>query len=201
MEPRSVFLNAPYDKAFEPLFLAYLVGLRGFGIVPRATIQIPSSGHRINRIIDLIHCCDCSIHDLSRVELGPDSVPKFNMPFELGLAYHHSLSGNHTCFIFEADHKRFEKSLGDLKGVDIYQHAGKPENLFSELSAAMVEEDLMPSVADMLGVYLLTSDQLPRILAQAGTSSLFHARVFDDLLFFIGSMWNSRQVLRRSSQA
>lgn len=201
MEPRSAFLNAPYDKEFEPLFLAYLVGLRGFGIVPRATIQVPSSGHRINRIIDLIHSCDCSIHDLSRVQLGSDFVPKFNMPFELGLAFHHSLSGKHRCFIFEADHKRFETSLGDLKGIDIYQHAGKVEKLFAELSAAFVEEDLMPSVADMMAVYFLTSDQLPSILVAAGTDSLIHARVFDEVLFFIGSMWKSRQVKIRSSQA
>lgn len=201
MDARAVFLNAPYDKAFEPLFLAYMVGLRAFGLIPKATIQIPGSAHRIDRIVELIHSCDFSIHDLSRVELSIEAVPRFNMPFELGLAYHHSLSGRHSCFIFEEDHKRFEKSLGDLKGIDIYQHAGKAEKLFSELSGALIKEDLIPSVIDMLAVYHLTLDQLPRIYSDAGTNSLFHARVFDEVLYFIGFIWNSRPVKTRSSQA
>jgi hypothetical protein len=202
MSTRAVFLNAPYDKSFEPLFLAYLVGITGFGLVPRATIQIQGSGHRITCILELIHSCEYSIHDLSRVELSPppDSVPKFNMPFELGLAYHHSLSGNHTCFIFESEYKRFERSLGDLKGVDIYQHKSNVEKLFSELTGALVKENLMPSVRDMLAVYILTTETFPSFCSDAGTETLFHSRVFDDVLYFLRKIWADRQVKTRSNQ-
>jgi hypothetical protein len=31
----SVFLNIPYDSAFENLYLAYIAGLSAFGLIPR----------------------------------------------------------------------------------------------------------------------------------------------------------------------
>ena len=203
MSPRSAFLNVPYDKQFESLFLAYLVGIRGFGLVPKATIELPSSSHRIHRIIELIHSCDCSFHDLSRVEVAAtvEAVPRFNMPFELGLAYHHSTVSSHKCFLFEADHRRLERTLSDLKGVDSYEHRNEVKLLFSGLSSALVTEDPMPTVLEMQAVYEMIADALPQIKQDAGSDSVFHARVFDEVVFAIGALWNGREVRRRSSQA
>src|SRR5215468_11694013 len=84
----SVFLNIPYDSAFENMYLAYIAGLSGFGLMPRATLEIPTSQRRLERILKLIQQCPYSIHDLSRVQLDSKAprVPRFNMPFELGLA-------------------------------------------------------------------------------------------------------------------
>ena len=83
----SVFLNIPYDDAFENLYLAYITGVSAFGLKPRAALEIPSSNRRLERILDLIQQCEYSVHDLSRVELDrtPPRTPRFNMPFELGL--------------------------------------------------------------------------------------------------------------------
>jgi len=41
----------------------------------------------LDKILKLIGDCEYSIHDLSRVELGPQEAlhAPFNMPFELGL--------------------------------------------------------------------------------------------------------------------
>jgi len=36
-ERDSVFLNIPYDPAFERLYLAYIAGIHAFNLVPRAT--------------------------------------------------------------------------------------------------------------------------------------------------------------------
>jgi hypothetical protein len=84
---KSVFLNIPYDHQFESLCLAYICGITCFGLVPRTTLEIPGD-RRLNRIIDLIRICPFSIHDLSRVQLDKNKprTPRFNMPFELGLA-------------------------------------------------------------------------------------------------------------------
>ena len=41
---------------------------------------------RLARIVSLIDECDLSLHDISRTELNPNRLPRFNMPFELGLA-------------------------------------------------------------------------------------------------------------------
>lgn len=84
----TAFLNVPYDKKYEDLYLAFIAGLCGFGLTPRATVEIPGSERRLNRILSLIKDCRYSFHDLSRVELDRRSppTPRFNMPFELGLA-------------------------------------------------------------------------------------------------------------------
>lgn len=39
VEKTSAFLNIPYDKQFENLYLAYITGLTAFGSVPRATLE------------------------------------------------------------------------------------------------------------------------------------------------------------------
>ena len=36
---KSVFLNIPYDAAFENLLLAYIAGISAFGFTPRATLE------------------------------------------------------------------------------------------------------------------------------------------------------------------
>ena len=82
-----VFLNIPYDDAVENLLLAYIAGLSAFGFAPRATLEIPFSRRRLERIISLIESSEYSIHDMSRVQLDRNAprTPRFNMPFELGL--------------------------------------------------------------------------------------------------------------------
>jgi hypothetical protein len=84
----SVFLNVPYDAGFENLLLAYIAGISAFGFTPRATLEIPFGQRRLDRILSLIRQCQYSIHDLSRVQLDRKAprTPRFNMPFELGLA-------------------------------------------------------------------------------------------------------------------
>ncbi|MGA9896888.1 MAG: hypothetical protein WBQ09_02230, partial [Terriglobales bacterium] len=88
VEQDAVFLNIPYDPQFERLYLAYIVGLTVLGFVPRATLGIPSGARRLERIFGLIQRCRYSVHDLSRVQLDRNAprTPRFNMPFELGIA-------------------------------------------------------------------------------------------------------------------
>ncbi len=84
----STFLNIPYDPSFTKLYLAYIAGVSSFGLLPRATLEIPGGEPRLDRILSLIRSCAYSLHDLSRVQLDPHppKTPRFNMPFELGLA-------------------------------------------------------------------------------------------------------------------
>ena len=86
-EPPSVFLNFPYDRQFEPLYIAYISGVCSFGLTPRVALELPGGERRLNRIVELILSCQYSFHDLSRVELTPrrPHTPRMNMPFELGL--------------------------------------------------------------------------------------------------------------------
>jgi hypothetical protein len=129
--------------------------------------------------------CRYSLHDLSRVEVDARhaATPRFNMPFELGLAvaWQRAQPKKHTWFVFEAKSRRIERSLSDLSGTDVYIHHGRPSGVFSELTSAFVRSQRQPSVDQMKLIYNGLCDGLPKLMRKAGTRSTFKARVFDDL--------------------
>ena len=83
----SVFINCPFDEAYWPIFEAVVFCIVDCGFVPRSGLEFTDSGTvRIHHLRDLIRSCKYAIHDLSRVEVSTSSLlPRFNMPFELGL--------------------------------------------------------------------------------------------------------------------
>jgi len=123
-EPQSVFLNIPFDSSYEKTFVALVVALVSLGRIPRCVLEISDMGQgRLSRIMDLISRCRVSIHDLSRV-----GVPvRFNMPFELGIAYAlRNLGGKHDIIVMERKRYRLDKTLSDLKAIDPKIYEGKP---------------------------------------------------------------------------
>lgn len=183
---RHVFLNVPYDHQFEDLYLAYLAGISAFGLVPRATLEIPGGERRLDRISSLVRSCRYSLHDLSRVELDirRPATPRFNMPFELGLAVAWQKIGRqrHTWFVFESKLRRAEKSLSDLSGTDVYIHNGKVRGVLRELCNAFVRIARQPTVRQMAAIHRGLVEVLPTLEKQSGASSPFEARVFRDLV-------------------
>ena len=102
--PRAnVFLNLPYDTQFEHLFLSYICAIHAYGMDPRSTLEIPGGARCLDRIFGLIQSCEYSVHDMSRVQLdrAKPRTPRFNMPFELGLAVAWEMlgSGRHMWFV------------------------------------------------------------------------------------------------------
>lgn len=182
-----VFLNVPYDDQFQHLYLAYITGAIAFGLVPKATLEVPGGARRLDRILELIRSCRYSFHDLSRVELDvePPPTPRFNMPFELGLvvAWEKLHPSEHDWFVFETKNRRLQKSLSDLDGTDAYVHDGKPNGVFRELCNALVRTQRAPDVAEMSRIYQRLSKAVPGILRRTAAKSLFEARVFKDLVF------------------
>jgi hypothetical protein len=139
---KSVFLNVPYDPAFENLFLAYMAGITAFGFTPRATLEIPFGQRRLDRILSLIDQSRYSMHDLSWVKLDRNKprTPRFNMPFELGLviALERTRHPDHSWIVCETVRHRIKKSLSDLDGTDAYIHGGTIAGVFRELGNAFV---------------------------------------------------------------
>ena len=182
---RSVFLNIPYDAAFENLLLAYIAGISAFGFTPRATLEIPFGQRRLDRILDLIARCKYSIHDLSRVQLDRSvpRTPRFNMPFELGLtvALERAAYPDHSWVVCETLRRRINKSLSDLDGTDTYVHDGTVAGVFRELGNAFVGSHRQPTVTEMWQIYRVMRAQFRSVLRKAGARDAFNARVFKEL--------------------
>jgi hypothetical protein len=186
VDPYSAFLNVPYDRGFKDLYLAFIAGISAFGLKPRVTLEIPGGERRLDRIYDLIRTCRYSFHDLSRVQLEsrPPRTPRFNMPFELGLAVawaRESGSGTHTWFVFESVNLRMEKSLSDLRGTDCHIHEGRVDGVFRELGNALVRSEHAPSVTEMEAIYFDLRRHCGEILKRTGAKTPFEAGVFSRL--------------------
>jgi hypothetical protein len=185
--PKTAFINVPYDKEYQDLYLAIIAGLTAFGLDPRATLEIPGGARRLDRIFELITSCQYSFHDLSRVEVDRKRppTPRFNMPFELGVVLgwlKTSKKSNHTWFVFESVGHRVSKSLSDLDGTDAYIHDGRPKGVFRELGNALVRSTDQPTLRQMNAVYRKIKIASPLIMKNAGAKSLFEARVFRQLV-------------------
>jgi hypothetical protein len=178
----SVFLNIPYDDAFENLLLAYISGLSAFGFVPRATLEIPFSRRRLERIVSLIESSEYSIHDMSRVQLDFNAprTPRFNMPFELGVTVG-IRNAKHSWIVCETRKHRIKKSLSDIDGTDVYIHDGTVKGVFRELCAAFVRTRPKPTVVQMMQIYRVLRSEFKTALKSAGAKDPFNARVFSDL--------------------
>jgi hypothetical protein len=119
---RSIFLNFPFNRSYERVFLGIVAGLISLKLTPRCVVEVPDHGQgRMGRLYELIKSCRASIHDLSCV-----GVPaRFNMPFELGIAYTLKQADDSYQFvIFEKVRYRFERNLTDLKMIDSKIHGG-----------------------------------------------------------------------------
>jgi hypothetical protein len=183
-EQESAFLNIPYDHRYESLYLAFIAGLCAFGLRPRATIEIPGAQRRLERILELIRGCRYSFHDLSSVQLDRNSppTPRFNMPFELGLAVDWSLGAGsgHEWFVFESTPHRLSKSLSDLNGTDPYIHEGTVTGVLRGLMNALTRTTHRPELADLDLIYRDLLKAARKIRLERG-GSLFEARAFQDL--------------------
>ena len=196
VESDACFLNIPYDSKFENLYLAYIVGLTAHGLVPRATLGVPRDQRRLQRIFDLIRSCRYSVHDLSRIQLdlGPPRAPRFNMPFELGLAVawatlnprEHSWVG-----CDEVAHRPI-RSISDLNGTDFHTHHGTVEGVLSSLCNAFVSRTQRPTVPNMWTVYRLLRKTIPSLQREVGARSLFEARVFTELVVTARRLWEQQ---------
>lgn len=194
----QAFLNVPYDAEYEDLYLAFIAGLVSFGLTPRATIEIPSSDRRLDRIIKLIRSCRYSFHDLSRVELDTHApaTPRFNMPFELGVAVGWSRTGGRAnqWFVLESTAHRLEKSLSDLNGTDPFIHGGQPRGILAALSNALSRPGRGQRLSDLERVFADLKVAAQEIRRDASGHSLFEARPFHELVISASEI--SRRRLR-----
>ena len=84
---RNVFINCPFDEAYRECFEALLFAVTVSGYKARCALEDDDAANiRFDKLRRLIRESPRTIRDLSRTELGDNDLPRFNMPFELGLA-------------------------------------------------------------------------------------------------------------------
>jgi len=178
-----VFINLAFDPDYEWLYLALIVGLSSLGFIPRSVLQAPAEGQaRLKRIRRVLRECGSSVHDLSCVKLS-NKAPRFNMPFELGLAAEMKLADNrYHWFVMEARRYRLQKSLSDLNGHDPLIHEGKPIGVLRALRNAFRTQRTPPRLEELLKIHKEFSKAAKKLKAAEHGASLFDRNMFDELV-------------------
>jgi hypothetical protein len=128
---RDVFINCPFDAEYKPLFEAICFTVSACGFTPRCALEeIDSGDTRIGKISRIIAGCALGIHDISRTESsGATGLPRFNMPFELGLFLGCKFFGGKAqrgkrTLVLDIEPYRYQRFLSDISGQDIEAHRG-----------------------------------------------------------------------------
>jgi hypothetical protein len=126
-DKRTVFINIPYEPSYEGLFVAIISSLVSLGYTPHCTLEIAETGQgRLNRIQEVLSSCETSVHFLCRV----GTPVRFNMPFELGLAWSLAYyTQRHNVILFERKRHRLAKTLSDIQGYDPLIHKGSMKGI------------------------------------------------------------------------
>lgn len=174
---KNVFINCPFDDPYEPLFHAIVFTVYDLGFKPTCAKDLSNAGQpRFNKIQDLIEKCKYSIHDISRTEIDSvHSLPRFNMPLELGLdlgckRYGREHLQDKVILVLDFEQYRFQRFISDIAGQDIDFHENNPERVINavrnwlrlELDPKLVKT---PSGGLILDRYQIFQSALPAICA------------------------------------
>ncbi|MBI2171726.1 MAG: hypothetical protein HYU30_06865 [Chloroflexi bacterium] len=130
---RQVFINCPFDAAYQAMFDAIVFSVFRCGYLPRCSKEVLDSGDiRLDKIVRLVGDCRLAIHDISRTEPNKEGLPRFNMPLELGLFLGAKRFGDKgqqqkRCLILDREPYRYQQFISDLSGLDVEAHGADPE--------------------------------------------------------------------------
>lgn len=190
----SVFINCPFDEDYVEHMQTIVFAVVRCGFVPRSALEESNAlDTRIEKIVRLIHKCKYGIHDLSRTELDKTfQLPRFNMPFELGLfwgakKFGGKLNKEKIGLVFEKDRNTCKKCLTDLDGVDITAHNGETGKIITAIRNFLYnasKRETIPSPAVITKDYLDFKNSRMPVMLQENDTSLAHL-TFNDLCAFI----------------
>jgi len=135
----NVFINCPFDRFYVPLLQPLLFTVLYLDLTPLVSETKSSGQVRVEQIKKLILSSKYSIHDISRSEVlqGKD-LPRFNMPFEMGLdlgcqSFGKGKRAFKKCLVLEKTKYHFLKVISDISGQDIESHNDNPELLIRKV--------------------------------------------------------------------
>jgi hypothetical protein len=172
----SVFVNCPFDAAYQDIFRALVFAVHDCGYLARCALEVDDGGEvRIAKINRIIRECRHGIHDICRTELDPkEKLPRFNMPLELGLflgarEFGTGRQKQKRALILDTDRYRYQRFCSDIAGQDIKAHEGSGDKAVRAvrnwLATALDGSVLLPSSAKMAERYQAFVTELPRLCA------------------------------------
>lgn len=185
---KDVFINCPFDADYQPVFRAIVFAIRACGMNPRCALEIDDGAEvRVEKIIRIMRGCPLSVHDISRTALDRSSkLPRFNMPFELGLfiGLARGAGKRHPSLILDTERYCYQQFISDIAGQDIRAHTGDPLRAITHIRDWL--NTLFPSERLMGGqafgkLYQQFTDDLPK--------SLKASRLTDAELTFVDWSW------------
>lgn len=133
----NLFINCPFDNDYFFLLKPLLFTTIYCGLKPKISETRNSADVRLEEIKQLIQQSRYSIHDLSRIEpLTTGDLPRFNMPFELGIDVGCKTYGDRTdkkYLILEKLPYRYKEILSDISGQDIKSHNNEPRMIVQSI--------------------------------------------------------------------
>ena len=129
----SVFINCPFDDQYAPILRAIVYTVYRCGFFPKTALdEDDGSDNRLAKIIRKIRDSKYGIHDLSRIEPNDAFLPRFNMPFELGIFFGAKNLGDDqqkrkNALVLEKEKYGYQKFISDLNGIDTKAHNDDPE--------------------------------------------------------------------------
>lgn len=174
---RSVFVNCPFDGDFQPIRDAIVFAIIDCGFIARCALETANSGEvRIEKIAKIIRECRFGVHDISRTELSADTgLPRFNMPFELGLFLGAARFGGKSqrtknCLILDSKPFRYQSFLSDIAGQDICAHDNNPRQAILQIRNWLATNSLqtkLPGGKAIADHYQQFQLDLPKLAANA----------------------------------
>ena len=156
------------------MFEAVVFAVLACGFRARCALEVYDGGEvRIDKIAALIRACRRGIHDVSRTELNQAGLPRFNMPFELGLflgakRFGDRVQGKKTCLVLDREPYRYQAFLSDIAGQDIQAHGDEPVRAIAAIRdwlASGQRKRPPPGGAEIGRRFQTFAADLPRILA------------------------------------
>ena len=182
----NVFINCPFDDEYLECFQALLFAVTISGYQARCALEENDAGDiRFDKLKRLISDCDYTIHDLSRVELNAAGLPRFNMPFELGLTMGAKKFGparlqrKRACIMTAIDYV-LPQYLSDLAGNDTSSHGDDPHQVIRIIRDHLHHDpdgSLLPGAVHMAKLFEEFLRELPQLARRSKlTLTEVHAR-------------------------
>jgi hypothetical protein len=162
---RSVFINCPFSPDYQPIFRAILFAVFACGYRPRCAFELSDSAvNRLSKVEAIIQQCGLGIHDISFMKLDSKTrLPRFNMPFELGLflaarRFGGGRQSRKIALILDRTTYRYRAALSDISGQDVRTHGGRASNAIREVRDWLDSLDQSRQIqADSTSVDAMTS--------------------------------------------